>query len=124
MKTAAESHGPRSWWWMTTRAWPPRSRNFSTREGYIVEVALSGAEALAIQAANPHIALALVDLVMPVMGGLALTDELRRRNPELTVVIMTGYATIETAVDAIKRGAEDYVTKPFDFEASARKSAG
>jgi DNA-binding NtrC family response regulator len=58
---------------------------------------------------------------MPVMGGLALTEELRRRDPELTVVIMTGYATIETAVDAIKRGAEDYVTKPFDFEGVRKK---
>ena len=60
---------------------------------------------------------------MPVMDGLALTDELRRHNPDLTVVIMTGYGTIETAVEAIKRGAEDYVTKPFDYEAVRKKIA-
>src|SRR5450759_2274608 len=116
MKTAIESQGPSILVVDDDQALASTLKDFLTREGYGVEVALSGAEALAIQAANPHIALALVDLVMPVMGGLALTDELRRRNPELTVVIMTGYATIETAVDAIKRGAEDYVTKPFDFE--------
>ena len=98
-------------------------RDFLVREGYGVEVALSGAEALAIQAANPRISLALIDLIMPMMDGLKLTDELRRRDPELTVVIMTGYGTIETAVDAIKRGAEDYVTKPFDYEAVRKKIA-
>ena len=94
-----------------------------TREGYQVEVALSAGEALAIHAANPEIALALVDLIMPVTDGLALTDELHRRNPELAVVIMTGYGTIETAVEAIKRGAEDYITKPFDPEAVRKKIA-
>lgn len=92
-------------------------------EGYRVEVALSAAEALAIQAANPNITLALVDLIMPLTGGLELTDELHRRNADLAVVIMTGYGTIETAVDAIKRGAEDYITKPFDYEAVRKKVA-
>jgi two-component system NtrC family response regulator len=96
-------------------------KEFLAGEGYSVEVALSAAEALAIHTANPHIALALVDLIMPMMDGLALTDALRRRNPDITVLIMTGYGTIETAVDAIKRGAEDYVTKPFDYEAVRKK---
>jgi DNA-binding NtrC family response regulator len=123
MKPAIESHAPSILVVDDDQSLASTLKEFLTREGYSVEVALSGAEALAIQAANPRIALALVDLVMPVMGGLALTDELRRRNPELTVVIMTGYATIETAVDAIKRGAEDYVTKPFDYEAVRNKIA-
>jgi DNA-binding NtrC family response regulator len=96
-------------------------KEFLAREGYSVEVALSAAEALSIQQANPGISLALVDLIMPVTDGLTLTDELRRRNPDLSVIIMTGYGTIETAVDAIKRGAEDYVTKPFDYEAVRKK---
>ncbi len=121
MKSGNESQGPSILVVDDDQALASTLKEFLTREGYAVEVALSGAEALAIQASNPNIALALVDLVMPVMGGLALTDELRRRNPELTVVIMTGYATIETAVDAIKRGAEDYVTKPFDFEGVRKK---
>jgi two-component system NtrC family response regulator len=98
-------------------------KEFLAREGYCVEVALSAAEALSIQQANPGISLALVDLIMPVTDGLTLTDELRRRNPDLSVIIMTGYGTIETAVDAIKRGAEDYVTKPFDYEAVRKKIA-
>jgi len=98
-------------------------QQFLVREGYNVEVAHSATEALAVHSANPRLSLALVDLFMPVTDGLALTDELRRRNPDLTVVIMTGYGTIETAVDAIKRGAEDYVTKPFDYEAVRKKIA-
>ncbi|MBI1898074.1 MAG: sigma-54-dependent Fis family transcriptional regulator [Acidobacteria bacterium] len=98
-------------------------KEFLAREGYQVEVAQSAAEALSIQEANPRISLALVDLIMPLIDGFALTDELRRRNPDIAVVIMTGYGTIETAVGAIKRGAEDYITKPFDYEAVRKKIA-
>jgi DNA-binding NtrC family response regulator len=92
-------------------------------EGYSVEVALSAAEALAIQQRNPGIAVALVDLIMPVTDGLALLEELHRRDPDLAVVVMTGYGTIETAVEAIKRGAEDYLTKPMDAHALRKKMA-
>ncbi|HYV43036.1 MAG TPA: response regulator, partial [Thermoanaerobaculia bacterium] len=96
-------------------------QEFLHHEGYAAEVALSAAEALAIYERNPGIALALVDLIMPVTNGLALMEELHRRNPDLPVVIMTGYGTIETAVEAIKGGAEDYLTKPFDQQAVRKK---
>jgi DNA-binding NtrC family response regulator len=96
-------------------------RDFLAGEGYSVEAALSAEEALSLQANTPGICLALVDLVMPLTDGLTLMDQLRKRNPELVVVIMTGFATIETAVEAIKRGAEDYLTKPFDQEAIRKK---
>ncbi|MBI4910744.1 MAG: sigma-54-dependent Fis family transcriptional regulator [Acidobacteria bacterium] len=92
-----------------------------TRDGYSVEVAHSAMEALAIQEANPSLALALVDLILPGVDGLTLIEEMRRRNAEISIVIMTGYGTIETAVDAMKRGAEDYITKPFDFQAIRKK---
>jgi len=98
-------------------------KEFLAREGYQVEVAQSGTEALAIHAANPRISLALVDLIMPLMDGLTLTDELRRRDPDIAVIVMTGYGTIETAIEAIKKGAEDYITKPFDYEAVRKKIA-
>jgi DNA-binding NtrC family response regulator len=94
---------------------------FLHREGYAVEVALSAAEALAVAERNPGLALALVDLIMPVTDGLGLMEELHRRDPDLPVVIMTGFGTIETAVEAIKRGAEDYLTKPFDQQAVRKK---
>ena len=54
---------------------------------------------------------------------MPLTAELRRPDPDLAVVIMTGYGTIETAIEAIKKGAEDYLTKPFDYEAVRKKIA-
>lgn len=92
-------------------------------EGYAVEVALSAAEALVVQERNPSIAVALIDLIMPVTDGLTLLDELHRRDPDLAVVVMTGYGTIETAVEAIKRGAEDYLTKPMDSQAVRKKVA-
>ena len=98
-------------------------KEFLAREGYDVEFAQSGAEALAIHAANGKIALALVDLIMPAMDGIAVTAELRARNPDIAVVVMTGYGTIETAIEAIKVGAEDYITKPFDYEALRKKVA-
>lgn len=92
-------------------------------EGYSVEVALSAEEALAKLERNSGIALALVDLIMPGSDGMALLEELHRRDPELAVVVMTGYGTIETAVEAIKRGAEDYLTKPMDSNALRKKIA-
>ena len=60
--------------------------------------------------------LVLTDLKMPRHSGLELLGEVRRRWPEVLVVVVTGYATVETAVEAMKLGAFDYVRKPFRFE--------
>jgi DNA-binding NtrC family response regulator len=78
---------------------------------------------LAVHERTPGIALALVDLIMPVTDGLGLLEELHRRDPDLAVVVMTGHGTIETAVEAIKRGAEDYLTTPLDSHALRKKVA-
>ncbi|HMA28989.1 MAG TPA: response regulator, partial [Thermoanaerobaculia bacterium] len=96
-------------------------QDFLRQEGYSVEIALSAGEALAVHERNPYLAVALVDLIMPGTDGLALMEALQRRNPDLAVVIMTGYGTIETAVEAVKRGAEDYVTKPFERQVIRKK---
>jgi len=96
-------------------------QDFLRQEGYSVEIALSAGEALAVHQRNPYLAVALIDLIMPGTDGLALMEELQRRNPDLAVVIMTGYGTIETAVEAVKRGAEDYVTKPFEHQVIRKK---
>ncbi len=61
-------------------------------------------------------ALALVDLLMPGMGGLDFLREVRRISPDTLVVIMTAYATIQTAVEAMRSGAFDYLQKPFTNE--------
>ena len=78
-------------------------QEFLQQEGYAVGVALSAAEALTLQERDPHLTVALVDLIMSPTDGLALMEQLHRCNPDLAVIIMTGYGTIETAVEAIKR---------------------
>ncbi|MCA8957082.1 MAG: sigma-54-dependent Fis family transcriptional regulator [Planctomycetes bacterium] len=57
---------------------------------------------------------AVVDLKMPGLGGLAVLQELRRRDPEVIVIVMTAFGTVESAVQAMKGGAYDYISKPFD----------
>jgi two-component system, NtrC family, response regulator AtoC len=96
-------------------------REFLEQEGCAVVVAQSAEEALQAESQNPELALALLDLMMPMTDGLSLMDSLHARRAELPVVIMTGFGTIETAVEAMKRGAEDYLTKPFDREAVRKK---
>jgi DNA-binding NtrC family response regulator len=60
--------------------------------------------------------LVVSDLKMPKMDGIRMLEEFRRISPEVSVVILTAYATIETAVEAIQKGAHDYITKPFRRE--------
>src|SRR5213595_1752705 len=83
-----------------------------TREGYDVRVASSGAEGLEMARALPFDA-AIVDIIMPGLDGIATLDELKRIDEDLNVIIITAYASIETAIAAMKRGAFDYITKPF-----------
>src|SRR5579863_1882792 len=84
-----------------------------TSEGYAARPVGGAREALeVIQQAEFDIA--LIDIKMPGMDGLELQARLREADPELTVVIMTGYASVETAVQALKRGAYDYITRPVD----------
>ncbi len=80
-------------------------------DGYRVLKAKSGRMALAILAAD-EVNLVLSDLVMPGMDGLALTQKIKRTHPVVGVMIITAYASIETAVQAIHAGASDYITKP------------
>jgi DNA-binding NtrC family response regulator len=82
-------------------------------EGYRVDAVESGAEALRRVAASRY-DIALVDVKMPKMDGLELQARLTAADPDLTVVIMTAYASVETAVRALKAGAYDYIVKPFD----------
>lgn len=96
-------------------------RDFLTRDGYAADIATSGERALQIFDANPCFALVLLDLLMPQSDGLTVMRQFHTRNPDLPIIIMTGFGTIETAVEAIKSGAEDYMTKPFDREAVRKK---
>ena len=86
-----------------------------TRSGYDVRVAASGTEGLALARTLPFDA-ALVDIMMPGIDGIATLDELRRIDEDLAVIIITAYASVESAISAMKSGAFDYVTKPFKNE--------
>ncbi|MCX6626745.1 MAG: response regulator, partial [Candidatus Solibacter sp.] len=84
-----------------------------TSEGYSARPAGGAREALeVIQQAEFDIA--LLDIKMPGMDGMELQARLREADPDLTIIIMTGYASVETAVQALKLGAYDYITKPVD----------
>ncbi len=83
--------------------------------GYEVLTAPSALEALKIAGAS-DLDLILTDMKMPKMSGIELLDEVRRLYPDLPVIIMTAYGTVEKAVMAMKKGAFDYILKPFKNE--------
>lgn len=86
-----------------------------SEENYTVDMAASGQEALEKLAAEPF-HLMLTDIKMPGIDGVELLRQAHKAHPDLTVVMMTAYATVDTAVNAMKIGALDYLTKPFDPE--------
>lgn len=85
------------------------------KEGYAVTTASDGVEALKIMKASP-MDIVVTDLKMPKLDGMGLLDEVIRDHPSTPVIIITAHGTIATAVDALKKGAFDYITKPFDQE--------
>jgi DNA-binding NtrC family response regulator len=83
--------------------------------GFSVTTAASGQEALeCVRSQDPEVVLS--DLKMPGMDGLELLGALRREFPEIPVVLLTAHGSIETAVEAMKQGAHDFLPKPFDRE--------
>jgi two-component system response regulator AtoC len=82
-------------------------------DGYRVEAVESGRKALE-RLPEREWDLMLVDLKMPGMDGIQLMDEVHKTAPEMLVIIMTAYATVDTAVKAMKKGAYDYFVKPFN----------
>ena len=83
-----------------------------TRAGYDVRLASDGAEGLDMARSGP-IDAAIVDVMMPGMDGLTVLDELKKIDEDIAVIMITAFASVETAISAMKRGAFDYVTKPF-----------
>jgi len=82
---------------------------------YETFTALSGPEALKV-AAQSDLDAVLTDMKMPKMSGIELMDELKRLYPDIPVIIMTAFGTVEKAVEAMKKGAFDYILKPFKNE--------
>jgi DNA-binding NtrC family response regulator len=91
-------------------------RETLTRSGYTVGIAADGDAALAALAADPY-RLVLLDIAMPKRTGIETLDEIRMLWPDLPVVMMTAYGTVDSAVLAMRNGAVDYLQKPFDADA-------
>lgn len=84
-------------------------------EGYRVVTARSGRDAVVL-ASEAHPDLILLDIVMPEMDGVATLRTLRRRGHRGVVIMLTAQGTLQTAREAMRLGAYDYVTKPFNLE--------
>jgi len=86
------------------------------KAGYEVFTAENGRKALDVISAELSIDVMLCDLIMPDLNGVEVLRSAKEMNPQLSVVMITAHGTIRTAVDAMKLGAFDYITKPFDMD--------
>lgn len=89
--------------------------DFLTLEGFEVVTAADGKAAVEVLGSN-HFNMVISDLKMPRMGGLELLEYIQENHDNLLTVIMTGFGTVETAIEAMKKGAYDYILKPFKVE--------
>jgi len=84
------------------------------KDGWSVLCAENGAQGLEEMKGHPeNIDVILLDLMMPGMSGMEVLDHIRTYDPNLLVIVITGYATVESAVEAMKKGAYDFIPKPF-----------
>jgi two-component system NtrC family response regulator len=95
--------------------YPPILKAVMEEEGYEALTAYSGEEALNVLA-HSDIDLVLTDMKMPAMDGIELLERIKSKDPELPVIMMTAHGTVEKAVEAMQKGAYNYVLKPFDNE--------
>ncbi len=86
-----------------------------THDGYPVSGVLSGYEALSLLS-RKNFDIIVTDMKLPGMGGLSLIHEIRKKEESVAIVVITAYSSVKTAVEAIKCGADDYLTKPINIE--------
>jgi two-component system response regulator PilR (NtrC family) len=84
-------------------------------EGYEAQTAADGKEAMSLLEQNDYDIL-ITDLKMPGMDGMELTKQCLQVYPQTSVIIITAYGSLETAIEALRLGAHDYILKPFDFD--------
>lgn len=90
--------------------------NYFRQKGLTVLTARDGMEAVnAIESSSEPFQIVLTDLVMPQRSGLDVLKASKEKFPDVHVVLITGYASLETAIEAVRLGAYDYLTKPFKF---------
>jgi len=93
-----------------------------TRKGHTIRTFTEEEDALTYASKN-HIDLAILDIKLKQMSGIEVLAELKRFQPEMKVIMLTGYPTIETAQDALSFGASEYCVKPIDKEELEKKVA-
>ena len=86
-----------------------------TKEGHVCKEAADGAEARALLQ-KEQFDLVLLDLRLPDVDGMTLYRDIQQNTPELPVVMITAYSTVDTAVEALKAGVQDYIAKPFNMD--------
>jgi DNA-binding NtrC family response regulator len=89
------------------------------REGHVVETATCVAEAEFALGQSPNISVIVSDVKMPGKDGLTFTHEVKQKNRDMKVIVMTGHGEKSTAIQALRVGATDYLEKPFDMEEMA-----
>ncbi len=90
------------------------TKKLLSRKGYDALTAISGNEALEILKSR-NIDVVILDVKMPGMDGITTLKEIKRRFPVVEVIMLTGHATVDSAVDGLKSGATDYLMKPTDI---------
>ena len=91
------------------------------KKGYDALTAASGAEALEkLRTARVHVV--ILDVKMPGMDGIATLKQIKRQFPMVEVIMLTGHATVDSAIDGLKSGATDYLMKPSDIEDVIQKA--
>jgi DNA-binding NtrC family response regulator len=90
------------------------SKRLQTR-GMKVDKAVNGEDAVS-KAKDKQFDAIVVDLVMPGMGGIETLKRLKSENPDIDIIVLTGHATVEKGVEAIKAGAVDFLEKPVDID--------
>lgn len=88
--------------------------DFFNQQGWDISIAENGEKALDILR-EKKIDLVLTDLRMPQMDGLSLSSEMRKDFPDVPVIIMTGYPSIDSAITALRQRVADYIIKPFNI---------
>ena len=92
-----------------------------SKKGYDVLTAASGGEALEkLRTGNVHVV--ILDVKMPGMDGIATLREIKRQFPTVEVIMLTGHATVESAIEGLKTGATDYLMKPADIDEIIQKA--
>jgi DNA-binding NtrC family response regulator len=88
--------------------------DFFSSQGWDISIAENGEKALQILEDTP-VDVVLTDIKMPTMDGLQLTEQLKETHPEIPVVLMTGFPSVDSAVTALRQRVADYIIKPFNI---------